>query len=294
MSQETKIEWTEATLNFVAGCDKISPGCKNCYAIKEAWRLSHNPNSKVSLPYLATVEKQGNLINWTGQISLIADRLEKPFTIAKSTKFFVNSMTDLFHDNVSIEIIDKFLAVVALTPQHTYQVLTKRPERMKQYFRDYKLYRRVLDAANEFRLKHNRLYNIGISNPSIFPLTNLWLGISAENQATFDQRITYLINTPASTRFVSFEPLLEKVNFTTDHENDHLTKIKIDWAIVGGESGFSARPMNEDWVRSLRDQCLENGVKFFYKQKIENKKKISLPVLDGRQWAEIPGMEDTK
>jgi len=290
MSIESKIEWTDMTWNFIAGCDKVSKGCSNCYAIKEAYRLSHNPNEKVSSAYKGTVKiNDRKEMNWTGQVNLLPHRLEIPFTIKKGKKIFVNSMSDLFHEDVPFDLIDRFLAVAALTPHHTYQVLTKRPSRMMKYFHSENLYRRVLQAASEFRYKRPYLGDVPISNPFTSPLDNLWLGVSAEDQQAFDTRITPLMQTPASIRFVSFEPLLGSIDFTSDPYDDHFTKIKIDWAIIGGESGYKARPMQEDWARSLKDQCQQAGVDFFYKQKMENKKKISLPLLDGIQYAQMPG-----
>ena len=299
------------TWNFIAGCEKVSQGCKSCYAIGEAWRMAHNPNPKLNSVYSPTVKKDGTSINWTGKITLIPERLEKPFSISKPKKIFVNSMSDLFHDDVPFDLIDKFLAVVALTPHHTYQVLTKRPNRMQEYFSSKNLYDRVLAAGNEFRCKFAWLFAIPISNPVKFPFTNLHLGFSAENQAAFDDRVSWLMRTPAAIRFVSCEPLLGYINFYSEDrygQYGYLTGTgvdsrspcqsipnvfgnKIDWVIVGGESGRAARPMDEDWARAIIRQCEDAQVPVFYKQKIEGKKKISLPLLDGRQYAQLPAME---
>lgn len=274
MSIESLIEWTDMTWNFLAGCLKCSLGCKNCYAIREAWRLAHNPNTKISSVYAPTVKKEGDLINWTGEITLIKERLKLPLSIKSPKKIFVNSMSDLFHEDVPFWFVHEALEVMEKASWHTYQILTKRPENLVKFFCDSSNY---LDAIHK--------------------LTNCWFGISAENQQRADERIPQLLQVPAKNLFLSLEPLLGPVDISkylaveTPVQNimdQYIYDSKIRWVIVGGESGPNAWPLEDSWVCSLRDQCKSLGVSFFYKQKIENKKKVSLPLLDGKQWAEMP------
>lgn len=295
MATHSNIEWTDATWNPVVGCSIISSGCINCYAMKQAARLlDGNPKSP---HYAGTTDKvKGNAI-WTGHAALAPEHiLTQPLRWRKPRRIFVNSMGDLFHENVPDEWIDKAFAVMAICPQHTFQVLTKRPERMREYIQRWKpaksghphdpqdhypyFTRDGLDANK--RPRGERLYHT-------WPLPNVWLGVSAENQATADERIPILLITPAAKRFVSAEPLLGPINLNRIHEifNGGLGQKwesclsgkcfdpwsdgdsncnRLDWVIVGGESGPNARPMHPEWVRSLRDQCLAAKVPFFFKQ----------------------------
>lgn len=276
----SKIEWTMQTWNPITGCDKVSDGCKNCYAIKHAYRLMHMPHSKEK--YAGTVEKTaGGKLNWTGKINVDEGSLMKPFGIKKATMFFVNSMSDLFHQDVPFDFVDKVFAVMAATPHHTYQILTKRPNNMLQYFNrirtggtkwlntavDYN------DVGNVTMYKacHTAFNIIDINNNK--PLPNVWLGVSVENQKAADERIPLLQKVPAAVRFLSCEPLLGPVDimkaagtYLSPSRFSWNINREIHWVIAGGESGHDARPSHPDWFRQLRDQCTGAGVPFFFKQ----------------------------
>ncbi len=264
----SKIEWTGETWNPVIGCDKVSPGCKNCYAIRTAWIRLHNPKMKER--YAGTVEKSeaGN-INWTGNINMVEEVLMKPLKTKKPTVFFVNSMSDLFHKNVPFEFIDKVFAVMALCPQHTFQVLTKRADRMYEYFNSAGRMGKIWHCArvNELRMGISNRFEMEFS----YPLPNVWLGVSVENEDVLKERIIYLADVPAAVRFLSCEPLLGPVDLwpwlqLTHNKWTGKPGSIINWVICGGESGPGARPMHPDWARSLRDQCKRAGVPFFFKQ----------------------------
>lgn len=250
MSLNSSIEWTDATWNPTTGCDRVSPGCDNCYALTLAKRLKamHNPryvedgNPKTSGPGFA--------------LTVHEDKLHEPETWSKPRRVFVNSMSDLFHSKVPTEFIFRVFDVMASVPQHQFQVLTKRPRRMSTVVSAW--YRRS---------------GAGL-------LANVWLGTSVEDQKWADQRIPLLIGTPALTRFVSCEPLLSAVSIA---DIDH-----IDWVIVGGESGPRARPVEIGWVRSIRDQCVANSTAFFFKQWGGRTPKAGGRILDGRTWNEMP------
>ena len=246
----TKIEWTQRTWNpIVSGCSIISEGCSNCYAMKMAHRLEAMGQTK----YQGTTRKtQGDRVVWTGKVKIDMDdkALFEPLKRKKPTTYFVNSMTDLFHEDVPFEAIDKIIDVIAQSPQHTFQILTKRPENMLNYFKH--LGQKIKEAGYD-----------SIPSTSDDPLDyvdvlhNLWLGVSVENQEQAYNRAPYLVQTPAYFKFFSCEPLLTEVK---------LPLYGIDWVIVGGESGHNARPMHPDWVRSILNQCKNAGVPFFFKQ----------------------------
>jgi protein gp37 len=324
----SKIEWTNKTWNPVVGCSKVSAGCKNCYAIRMAWRLQHIGHS--AQKYAGTVEKSpGGQLNWTGKVNTIESELLKPLKWKKPAMIFVNSQSDLFHESISFEFIDLVFAVMALCPQHTFQVLTKRPARMAEYFKsreedmveirqaaeiivcgDPHLFHVTEKLKGEARkqigpvhitstiLPHLKeagwfwdVTNTGFGNESKleyegeWPLKNVWMGVSIENQQAADERIPLLLQVPAAVRFLSCEPLLGPVDLTAVAQTVspgyfgdclqpyHVPRCdkdksytKINWVIVGGESGRDARPMHPDWVRSLRDQCVKAGTAFFFKQ----------------------------
>jgi protein gp37 len=274
MSEHSNIEWTDTTWNPVLGCDKVSAGCKGCYAIRTAWRLQHNPNPKVAKAFEGLAKIEGGKPNWTGRINFIPERLADPLGWSKPRKVFVNSQSDLFHDGVEDFQIDAVFAVMAQAHQHTFQVLTKRPERMLAYFK------KLQAAADEHAPKtvtgkflpsdvlniRNLARNPHSANAfkADWPLPNVWLGVSCENQATADERIPLLLQTPAAVRWVSAEPLLGEVILPRLSHNPDSTGL--NWVVAGGESGPDARPMHPDWARSLRDQCKAAGVPFFFKQ----------------------------
>lgn len=244
------IEWTEHTWNPVTGCTKVSQGCKFCYAEElhtrkyEYWKSSGDP----------TVPEQFQVPFTT--VLCHPDRLEIPIRRKKPTMYFVNSMSDMFHNDVPTDFIRKVFAVMNDTPQHTYQVLTKRPEQLFcRWFIDYKL------------------------NTALGWTDNIWFGVSVENRDVIE-RINELKRTNAKVKFLSIEPLLEDLG--------DLDLSGIDWVIVGGESGVTPRPMQADWVRSIRDQCIEQDVPFFFKQWGGRNKKANGRLLDGKEWNQYP------
>ena len=285
----SKIEWTGKTWNPVTGCDKVSPGCDNCYALTMSHRLAAMPGSAEK--YAGTTRKVGHKTAWTGKINLSEKDLTYPLTIKKPTTFFVNSMSDLFHVGVPFEYIDRVFAIMALTPQHTYQILTKRPERMAEYFKPHPnaLLDRWVSLAKSMNLYAHYRNNPAASTQNAFfftiraagiPLPNVWLGTSVEDQKRADERIPHLLSCRAAVRFLSCEPLLGSLDLTDYIDPCHVCKpieyfgckegcpksSPIHWVIAGGESGPNARPMHPDWVRALRDQCEEADVAFFFKQ----------------------------
>lgn len=243
----TKIEWTKTenedgsetkgeTWNPIAGCDKISAGCANCYAIKDAHRLAGNPNPKIAAKYEGTTKIENGKMNWTGRINFASDDvLLQPMRWTRPRKIFVNSMSDLFHESVPDEQIDKIFAVMAMSPHHTFQILTKRPERMRNYLSDEFLRVRIWLASNELSdpykdnavLKKLRKTN----GKGLFPLPNVHLGVSVENQKAADERIPLLLETPAAVRWLSCEPLLKEIKISR--------WLKIAWQCSGCRGYFS-------------------------------------------------------
>lgn len=234
---KTKIEWADVVWNPVTGCNKVSEGCKNCYA------------ERISNRFWG--ERKFTDIVWN------PGRLDDPLSLKKPRRVFVNSMGDLFHERVPDKFLDQVFARMAIARSHTFIVLTKRPKRMLDYF--------------------NRWTNGGWATDinRIWPLPNVWIGVSAEDQQTADERIPLLLKTPAAVRFVSVEPMLEAVDLEypgyleganeVDDIGCHYASPALDWVICGGEGGPGARPMHPDWARSLRDQCNEANMPFFFK-----------------------------
>ncbi|SHF00929.1 protein gp37 [Kaistia soli DSM 19436] len=274
----SKIEWTEATWNPIVGCSIVSPGCTHCYAMRMAARIEAMGNTA---HYDGTTQSSKAGAVWTGKVALAPDHiLIEPLHRKKPTTYFVNSMGDLFHESVPDEWVDRIFAIMALAPQHTFQVLTKRSARMRAYFASDVggLGRRVgIDLASANMVME------GVIPPCRairLPLPNVWLGISAEDQRRADERVPDLLATPAAVRFVSAEPLLGGIDFTSIPDGvvdgipiafNALSSVydvapHIDWIIVGGESGPGARPTHPDWARSIRDQCAAADVPFFFKQ----------------------------
>lgn len=283
---ESKIEWTDVTWNPVTGCSPISPGCANCYAKRMSKRLAG---------------RCGYPADDLFRVTLHLDKLDTPLGWKKPRRVFVCSMGDLFHDDVPEDMIGQVWLYATLAPQHTYLFLTKRPERMNDIF---------TRIANTY--------------PSQYPASNIWLGVTAENQEQADKRIPILLQTPAAIRFVSVEPMLSPVDLeeylpiydyrpTYEYyrmaypelgEKPILLKKGLDWVICGGETGPGARPMHLGWARNLRNQCQEAGEPFFFKQWGEWKhinflddggekfervgKKAAGRLLDGVEWSEYP------
>jgi protein gp37 len=251
MANNSSIEWTEATWNPVAGCTIISPGCTNCYAMRMARRLEMMGQPK----YAGTTRISGGRAKWNGKIKLDLAALEVPKRWATGRTIFVNSMSDLFHDAVPLEFIQRVFETMISTSQHTYQILTKRAERVAEL------------------------------SPVLQWPDNVWMGVSVES-VDYVGRIDHLRKTDAAVKFLSLEPLLSPL--------ENLNLQGIDWAIAGGESGPGARPMQPEWVRSIRDQCVRAGVAFHFKQWGGVNKKRAGRVLDGRVWDELPtGNRDT-
>ncbi|OZF47546.1 DUF5131 family protein [Rhodococcus sp. 14-2470-1a] len=277
MGDKTGIEWTDATWNPVTGCTKVSPGCDHCYAESIARRFNGTP------AYHAGFE-----------VTLRPERLDQPLRWQKPRRIFVNSMSDLFHESVPDGFIAAVWFVMGLSagciPEryrgHTFQILTKRPARMRAWLRKWADVgdpslppqhpaakecgrAELLVAAEEF-IGGVILYD-WMDGPRYWPavLPNVWLGVSAEDQNWAEIRVPALIETPAVVRFVSAEPLLGGIDFgaiTSPHDEDYSALDVLDWVIVGGESGHGARPMNPDWARSVRDQCVAASVPFLFKQ----------------------------
>lgn len=292
MSDNTKIEWTDATWNPITGCSVVSPGCTNCYAMKLAGtRLRHHPTRKG----LTTDSKAGPV--WNGQVRLNESMLDQPLSWRRPRMIFVCAHGDLFHEAVPDEWIDRVFAVMALCPQHQFQVLTKRPERMRAYLnagRPHWIARRILDLVLDRKAPLREPWPVKSLGNDIdapddvalhrWPLPNVWLGVSVEDQARADERIPILLDTPAALRWISAEPLLGPVDLSTiDVSGDDeiaplgwgwLDRLKpgetehprLEWVVAGGESGPGARPAHPDWFRSLRDQCAAAGIAFHFKQ----------------------------
>lgn len=291
---KSNIEWTDVTWNPVSGCNKVSAGCENCYAIRMSNRLQSNP--KMGNRYKDTVIKteQGKL-NWTGKILMHENVLLLPLKWKTSHRVFVNSMSDLFHEDVPFKFIRLVFGVMAVCKEQTFQILTKRPQRMLEFFEWFErcdpdfqndpaddIYDLCVDAGIEtgcgsaFETEH-------------WPLKNVWLGVSVENQKAAEERIPLLERIPAAVRFLSCEPLLGPINFKGLFSKATLaTSLKsklthIHWIIAGGESGHGARPMHPDWVRSLRDYCEKYNVPFLFKQ-WGNFIPNAMPFRDKQHW----------
>lgn len=310
---DTNIEWADKTWNPVVGCTKISPGCDHCYAERMACRLASNPQTP---QYQDVVSLDGK--SWNGKTRLAESAPMQPLKWRKPCRIFVGSMTDLFHCETPDEWLDRIFAVMALCSQHTFLVLTKRPDGMREYFSG--LVRHGKPDVERWDAARRPLYDAcKVSAPNTaerigymgafvkFPLPNVWLGVTAENQAMADYRIPILLDTPAAKRFVSYEPGLEAVNFERHfwpqrlwaqdqiayaekaHEYRNCTIPTLDWIITGSESGPGERPMDVEWARSLKDQCVDAGVPFFYKQGPgDDGRVVKMPVLDGRTWDQRP------
>jgi protein gp37 len=243
--KKTNIEWTEATWNPTTGCTKVSAGCKNCYAETMSFRLKA----------MGTPGYDNGF-----EFSLMPERLTQPLNIKKPTRFFVNSMSDLFHEEMPYDYLDRIFEVMEKTPRHQYQILTKRENILVDYFKK----RTVPD--------------------------NVWLGVTVENKKT-KNRIDILRNINAKIRFLSLEPLLEDLG--------ELDLTNIHWAIVGGESGNKARPMKPSWAINIKNQCKAQNVHFFFKQwgtwgadNVKRSKKANGRLLEGEEWNEYPAELD--
>jgi protein gp37 len=270
MADKSAIEWTEATWNPVTGCDRVSEGCDHCYAQTLAKRLKAMGNRRYQRDGDPRTSGPGF------GVTLHHDQLGLPMRWKHPRTVFVNSMSDLFHDDVPDDFIANVFSAMASAPQHTYQVLTKRPGRMSSLMRRW----------------------MGTDREALVGLPNVWLGTSVENQRWADIRIPKLLETPAAVRFLSCEPLLGSVDLR--HRPDpwgspYLAALdRLDWVIVGGESGPGARVMDPEWARSLREQCVEARVPFFFKQWGGRTPKAGGRVLDGVMWDQMPNSAEVE
>ena len=284
---KTKIEWADRVWNPVTGCTKISPGCQNCYAERMSKRLAGRCGYPKDEPF---------------KLTLHPARLEEPLHWRKPSRIFVCSMADLFHDDVSTKFIIDCLSIMAEAYQHTFMLLTKRPERMREILTHETI-------ANDVWLQTSRGVN---AEPSPWPLPNVWLGVTAENQEQADKRIPVLLQIPAAVRFVSVEPMLDEVVLSPwlgvvsgcrihcpttcrscrlhswECEEAHDNRPGINLVICGTESGPNRRATEIDAIRTLRDQCVEAGVPFFLKQMEIGGRLVKMPELDGQRWAQWP------
>lgn len=243
MGHKSTIEWTEATWNPITGCTLVSDGCRNCYAAMLAAGRLKNIKSRQGLSKL----NAEGVAQFTGEVRFNEEWLLQPSSWHKSRKIFVCAHGDLFHEKAKVLWIDKIFAVMEANPRHTFQVLTKRPDIARDY----------LTARSVVRK---------------WPLDHVWIGTSVEDQKTADERIPHLMDTPASVRFISAEPLLGPVSFdgiwgySGSATGDQIDNWPIHWVIVGGETGMKSRPMHPDWARIIRDECLAAEVPFLFKQ----------------------------
>ena len=237
MASNSAIEWTDATWNPVTGCTKISPGCAHCYAETITLRFGRG----------------GPFLPGKTTIQLHPDRLRLPLSWKSPRRIFVNSMSDLFHEEIPFGYIQQVFAIMEQANRHTFQVLTKRHERLKELA------------------------------PNLDWPSNVWMGVSVENQYWVERRIPALIDVPAAVRFLSIEPLLKPVDISP-----YLNSIQ--WVIVGGESGRGARPLEGDWVRRIRDDCEDAGIPFFFKQWGGRTNKAGGRMLDGSTWNRMPSL----
>lgn len=313
MASKSAIEWTDATWSVTSGCTKASVGCEHCFAERYAIRFHERQ------PRLNGVIKthRNGVKGWSGVVRWHEDQLEVPLHWRKPRMIFVNSMSDLFHEEVLFEFIDQVYAVMNVThahvplppreptPWHVYQMLTKRPEIAVEYYKSRDLNR--FNAGEHPVMRAGRALMRGrganLMNAAAclaWPPTNLWLGTSIETQ-DYMWRVGELCKCPAAVRFLSLEPLLGPIDGlewyfrsmlwhgSPDKPEGTVSFVKqIHWVIVGGESGPGARPMHPDWVRSVRDQCVAAGVPFFFKGWGGVNKKLAGRLLDGRTWDEMP------
>lgn len=319
---DSKIEWTERVWNPVRGCSIVSAGCKNCYAMKQARRFSGAGGAYEGLTQLS---KNGPV--WTGRARFVPEKVVEPLSWTKwPSRIFVNSMSDLFHDDVADAEIATVFAVMAATPFQTYQVLTKRPERMKRWFAwiaDQAAYlrasieaapssghaepsacvmlaREVLGAA----ARQQPGLNYELAGKTAWPLPNVWIGVSVENQKAADERLPLLLQTPAAVRWASVEPLLERVYFTwrLHPANPYVPEAGghergLDWVVVGGESGPSARPCAIEWIESVVRQCKYHHVPVFVKQLgayVVSEDRVDDERKGDDRWAWRAGLKDRK
>ncbi len=335
---KTKIEWTDESWNCIRGCSRVSQGCVHCYAERQAARFD-GPGQ----PYEGLLRVVGNQRQWNGKIMVVEKHMADPLRWQRPRMVFVNSMSDLFHENLDFRDLAAIYGIMALSPRHTFQILTKRPKRAAEFFawlgamkgHDMHTGESYIAPTNPLmgcimqadRMLRNETKSVrktfmaNYQGSLSWPPKNVWLGVSVEDQLTADDRIPKLLELPAAVFFLSCEPLLGPINLAQARGLTAAPKTLtmlwpplIDWVIVGGESGPGARPMHPDWARSIREQCLDGGPAFFFKQwgawsperyegteivdggpgthpycMVRVGKKIAGRELDGRTWNEMPG-----
>lgn len=285
----TAIEWTNETWNPVVGCTIVSPGCRHCYAMNMAGRLEAMAEAgQTGMDhYRGTTQKAdgANNYTWTGKVNVAPDQIFlRPLKWKRPRLIFVNSMSDLFHADIPDAVIDRVFAVMAIARHHTYQLLTKRSDRQREYLTTPGRHTAILAAAAELVGK----VTLDADNPWPWPLPNVWLGVSVEDQKRAGERIPDLLTTPAVIRWISAEPLVSPLDLTNISTlrfrgaevlnaltgvlegmfgDSCATRLSaLNWIVAGGESGDGARPMHPDWPRKLRDQCRAARVAFLFKQ----------------------------
>jgi protein gp37 len=284
MGERSAIEWTDSTWNPTRGCSRVSPGCVNCYAERFAGRFA-GPGEL----YEGYVLRTPSGPRWTGVVDFLEDKLDAPLRWKAPRRIFVNSMSDLFHEGLTFEDIAAVFGVMLGAPRHTFQVLTKRAERMEEWFAwiaerlgGPAAHCRMVagdaippDPPRRYPEEDPKGYELPPGYPDVWPLKNVWMGVSVENQERADERIPHLLHVPAAVRFLSCEPLLGpvvldlheiEIALEPDGRGNAAIEGPLHWVIVGGESGKSARPMHPDWARAIRDECQAAGVPFFFKQ----------------------------
>lgn len=340
MSDDTGIEWTDATWNPIRGCSRVSEGCRHCYAERVAARFSGPGQPYEGLVRISNTLDGRKPTGWNGTVRMVAEHLADPLRWKRPRRVFVNSMSDLFHESLTNEQIAAVFGVMAAAGQHSFQVLTKRAARMRAWFEwargDFTdqqrgiacaphTFRAMLDAAFEFLGQSNKPVLDAAwhaHDEDVWPLPNVWLGVSVENQAAADERIPELLRTPAAVRWISAEPLLGAVDLGLPRTwlvgatarkilrdtgargavPAHLQPPpSLDWLVMGAESGPGSRAADPAWFRGLAEQCRSAGVSVFFKQGMpgdgvtagpgsiaKRGGLIGLPYLDGRQHVEMP------
>lgn len=280
MGDRTNISWSDATWNPIRGCSRVSTGCVHCYAETIAARFS-----KPAQAYEGLTDKNGR---WNGEIRVVEKHMLDPIRWREPRKIFVNSMSDLFHENITNETIASIFAVMALAPQHTFQILTKRAARARAWFEwvvkcwpELEPMHKTIEPDSNVVLHYGpdrdaryaqALAAVEDEAAEPWPLPNVWVGTSTEDQATLDERVQQLLHIPAAVRWISAEPLLGPLNIagyddgTWWHDGGFESDKHLDWVVAGGESGPGHRVMDPQWAESIAEQCRNAGVALFVKQ----------------------------
>ena len=272
MASKSNIEWTGGTWNPTYGCDKVSAGCKNCYAMRDVYRIGCAHPDK----YGGLVEMRTSGPEWTGKLKMAPDKVDLPLRWKDPRKIFVNSLSDLFHNKIPFDFIDDCFVTMLLAERHTFQVLTKRPENMSEYFEHARerITEKLIDKIDKTGWakfssskdgKRSRKWVEEWVAEGAWPLPNVWLGVSVEDQDSAYRRIPFLHTIPAAVKWLSMEPLLAETRLNIGMD-DATTRDLIDWVVVGGESGPKARPLKSEWVDIIHEDCERIGIPFHFKQ----------------------------